>query len=290
MARRVSRNSACGWSCGIVPAQQSPCAAVQYQRSRPRAWTGDHARPLVRQSHPQRAPLTARAKTGPAPTRSRRGAGPDAIQISPREPFAGQNRAGLTLLAGWERSCAQERAPAHRGLTGCRRRGVHLNLVEHLFDKFSFDWYVWSCGGRLDPSVAGRMATPDPHPIRLKEPAMVRRYEESIEVRAGVGAVGLEAPREGCGGIDVQDPPPSAFVWRGRLYIVRDVIGHWRERRAWWREALDPDEEVAAHGLDSLEHEVWRVEASPGRLAGTGVYDLGMDGSARSWRLLRVAD
>ena len=105
---------------------------------------------------------------------------------------------------------------------------------------------------------------------------MVRRYEESIEVRAGV---------------DVADPSPSAFLWRGRLYIVRDVIGHWRERRAWWREALDPDEEVAARGLDSLEHEVWRVEASPGRLAGTGVYDLGMDdGPARSWRLLRVAD
>jgi hypothetical protein len=105
---------------------------------------------------------------------------------------------------------------------------------------------------------------------------MVRRYEESIEVRAGV---------------DVQDPSPSAFLWRGRLYIVRDVIGHWRERRAWWREALDPDEEVAAHGLGNLEHEVWRVEASAGRLAGTGVYDLGMnDGPARSWRLLRVAD
>ena len=107
---------------------------------------------------------------------------------------------------------------------------------------------------------------------------MVRRYEELIEVRAGV---------------DVQDPSPSAFLWRGRLYVVRDVIGHWRERKAWWREALDPDEEVAARGLGCLEHEVWRVEASAGRLAGTGVYDLGMDamdGPARSWRLLRVAD
>ncbi|HZW44014.1 MAG TPA: hypothetical protein VFF32_06450, partial [Dermatophilaceae bacterium] len=60
------------------------------------------------------------------------------------------------------------------------------------------------------------------------------------------------------------------------------------------------DEEVAAHGLDCLEQEVWRVEASPGRLAGTGVYDLGMnnlgmnnlgvDGPMRGWRLLRVAD
>jgi hypothetical protein len=164
---------------------------------------------------------------------------------------------------------------------------------------------------------------------------MVRRYEESIEVRVGEGAVSLTATRsdtatrsremvtrlrDGATGSrdlapgarggrddidDVQSQSPSAFLWRGRLYIVRDVIGHWRERRAWWREALDPDEEVA-HGPDSpeqlacLEQEVWRVEASPGRLAGTGVYDLGMNqsgmnqsgmnGPARSWRLLRVAD
>ena len=140
---------------------------------------------------------------------------------------------------------------------------------------------------------------------------MVRRYEEPIEVRADGGTVDVGvAGVAGAGGVDrvdrdgdigcVPDPTPSAFLWRGRLYIVRDVIGHWRERRAWWREALDPDEEVAARGLDCLEQQVWRVEASPGRLAGTGVYDLGMHdlgmhdlgtaGPARSWRLLRVAD
>ena len=123
---------------------------------------------------------------------------------------------------------------------------------------------------------------------------MVRRYEEPIEVRAGVGVVALAPPKaleDGLGDIDgIPDPAPSAFVWRGRLYVVREVIGHWRERRAWWREALDPDEDTAAHGLDFPEQQVWRVEASPGRLAGTGVYDLGMDGPVRGWRLLRVAD
>ena len=124
---------------------------------------------------------------------------------------------------------------------------------------------------------------------------MVRRYEEPIEVRAGMGGVDRR-DIDRTGDIDrASDPTPSAFLWRGRLYVVRDVIGHWRERRAWWREALDPDEEVAAHGLDCLEQEVWRVEASPGRLAGIGVYDLGMnnlggDGPVRGWRLLRVAD
>jgi len=117
---------------------------------------------------------------------------------------------------------------------------------------------------------------------------MVRRYEEPIEVRVGEGI-------DLAGVINrVPDSSPSAFLWRGRLYVVREVIGHWRERRAWWREAFDPDEDTAentaAQGLDCLEQQVWRVEASPGRLAGTGVYDLGMDGPVRGWRLLRVAD
>jgi hypothetical protein len=34
---------------------------------------------------------------------------------------------------------------------------------------------------------------------------------------------------------------------------------------------------------------VWRVEASPGRAFGTGVYDLGCPGDD-AWLLLRVAD
>ena len=131
---------------------------------------------------------------------------------------------------------------------------------------------------------------------------MVRRYEEPIEVRAGGGDIDRDD-------VDcVPDSSPSAFLWRGRLYVVRDVIGHWRERKAWWREALDSDEEACntrremplAQELDCLEQEVWRVEASPGLLAGTGVYDLGkdadhgmdgMDGPpGHGWRLLRVAD
>jgi len=131
---------------------------------------------------------------------------------------------------------------------------------------------------------------------RLKEPVMVRRYEESIEVRAGAGDLGP------AGEIEASGPTPSAFLWRGRLYVVRDVIGHWRERRAWWRGVLDPDEAdgdtggvSTANGPYCLEQEVWRVEASSGRLAGTGVYDLGMNdrgknGPMRGWRLLRVAD
>lgn len=128
---------------------------------------------------------------------------------------------------------------------------------------------------------------------------MTRRYADvvdvDVEVRtadsAGVPAV------------------PTAFVWRGRVYVVRAVLGHWRERRAWWSGAaaralhgesgvLGPeraDPERRAREL-AEEHEVWRVEASRGRSHGVGVYDLctepGDDPSTdrSAWRLLRVSD
>ena len=108
---------------------------------------------------------------------------------------------------------------------------------------------------------------------------MVRRYEEPIEVRATA---------------DAQTGPgaPDAFVWRGRLYVVRAVLDHWQERRPWWRGALDGDGSPGRPGLpdEARERRVWRVEASAGRLAGAGVYDLGADPSRGQWQLLQVAD
>ena len=157
---------------------------------------------------------------------------------------------------------------------------------------------------------------------------MVRRYEEPIEVRARAaersrsGATSVPAAGD-TGGDDRATPSgdtgeqvPTAFLWRGRLYVVRAVLGHWSQRRPWWREALDPREDTdlpsspdspdsradAAGGqrvvgglrtVAELEQDVWRVEASPGRLHQAGVYDLAREGrgdSSCSWRLLRVAD
>ncbi|HEX2706267.1 MAG TPA: DUF6504 family protein [Candidatus Lustribacter sp.] len=112
---------------------------------------------------------------------------------------------------------------------------------------------------------------------------------------------------------------PVRFIWHGRLYLVLAVLGHWRERRAWWREVLDPvldpvptrrggapDDGAAADGapssvatveraLDPTERLVWRVEASVGRLGNAGVYDLalepaGLPGGPGQWQLLRVSD
>ncbi|MEO7132530.1 MAG: DUF6504 family protein [Dermatophilaceae bacterium] len=52
---------------------------------------------------------------------------------------------------------------------------------------------------------------------------MVRKFDDLVEVRSAEGSMGR----------------PEAFIWRGRLYVVRTVLGQWRERRAWWREAFD---------------------------------------------------
>lgn len=129
---------------------------------------------------------------------------------------------------------------------------------------------------------------------------MVRRYGEPIEVRAAADRQpvpqGTGTPRGCQPGEEHGDthpsaadgPAPDAFIWRGRLYVVRALLGHWHERRPWWREALDPRGSAPRDLLSELEHEVWRVEAGPGRLHASGVYDLARED--RGWRLLRVAD
>ena len=35
-----------------------------------------------------------------------------------------------------------------------------------------------------------------------------------------------------------QDEAPAQFLWRGRLYVVREVLAHWTEAGSWWRGAL----------------------------------------------------
>ena len=92
---------------------------------------------------------------------------------------------------------------------------------------------------------------------------MVRRFSDPVEVRVEV------RPSDG------PQQRPEAFIWRGRLYVVRDVLGQWRERRAWWRDALDAEEARsrpgAALAAAASEQEVWRVEASPGWSFAPGV-------------------
>lgn len=119
---------------------------------------------------------------------------------------------------------------------------------------------------------------------------MGRRLVESVEVRR-------------------RDGVPDQFLWRSRLYVVRDVLEHWFESGRWWSSeramalAAGSDSSgtagmAGASGipaqipvpLDDAEQEFWRVEAGPGRSASPGVYDLCFDWSKGSWQLMEVHD
>lgn len=114
---------------------------------------------------------------------------------------------------------------------------------------------------------------------------MSRRYTDPVEVRRG-------------------DQAPTEFLWRGRLYLVRDVLAHWMEAPAWWATAEPPGQppgqspgpppgqppgQPPGHSLEG-DREVWRVAAGAGRAAGTGVYDLSFDWARGAWTLARAHD
>lgn len=106
---------------------------------------------------------------------------------------------------------------------------------------------------------------------------MSRTYADPIDVRQSGGAPQAGEPAAG---------RPAQFLWRGRLYVVRAVIGHWIESTSWWggsRRALEG-------AIPPHEHEVWRVEAQAGRSDSTGVYDLRRDVAADCWVLARALD
>ena len=90
----------------------------------------------------------------------------------------------------------------------------------------------------------------------------MRRHDDPVQVR-----LAADAP-PGADDVAPAVPRPDAFLWRDRLYVVREVYGSWLEREAWW-------ESSAGSGRrPSYERRVWRVEAGAGRHRGTGVYDL----------------
>ncbi len=129
----------------------------------------------------------------------------------------------------------------------------------------------------------------------------MRRYDDPVDVRkgqvSGPGHVG-----EG----------PEQFLWRGRLWQVRSVLAHWVETGPWWtssgaRAVIGSEEEIAETGAagaagavagpardlpsDLLgERELWRVEASRGRVDAGGVFDLSFDWDQGRWQLVGCAD
>ncbi len=92
----------------------------------------------------------------------------------------------------------------------------------------------------------------------------MRHYVEPVEVRSGTVS-GIEGPAQ--------------FLWRHRLYLVRDVLGFWVESSSWWRT-----------GSGFAERQVWRVEAGRGRHVSRVVADLAMNPVDDTWLLLRTYD
>ncbi|HTL24030.1 MAG TPA: DUF6504 family protein [Mycobacteriales bacterium] len=99
---------------------------------------------------------------------------------------------------------------------------------------------------------------------------MTRLHADPVEVRTAAAEQGAV---------------PEQFLWRGRLYVVREVLARWTAAGAWWQGA--PKE------LDDREQQWWRVEADSGRLAalsgGRGTYDLCFSWRT-GWTLKRVLD
>jgi hypothetical protein len=93
----------------------------------------------------------------------------------------------------------------------------------------------------------------------------MRHYVEPVEVRSGTVS-GIEGPAQ--------------FLWRRRLYLVRDVLGFWVESSSWWR--------TGSAGFP--EQEVWRVEAGRGRDMSRVVVDLALNPVDDKWLLLRTYD
>ena len=125
-----------------------------------------------------------------------------------------------------------------------------------------------------------------------------------------------------------RDDEPEQFLWRGRLYVVCEVLARWTEAGSWWQGAAvtalhtgesssaapapldtvplpaspkwgqrawgepapDVGTSVGPATVDDRERAWFRVEAGAGRYAGTGVYDLCCDASTDSWSLARVLD
>ena len=115
----------------------------------------------------------------------------------------------------------------------------------------------------------------------------MRRYDDPVEVRKGA------------------DEDPEQFLWRGRLWQVREVVAHWVETGAWWtRRTADQSEpgpvrpgEPTPTCCASARSGGWPLPgegslpfASPEHDPGFGVFDLVFSWSEGSWQLVRAVD
>lgn len=80
------------------------------------------------------------------------------------------------------------------------------------------------------------------------------------------------------------DGRPVQFAWRGRLYVVRQVLQFWLASPPWWKRPGDTVEEQAAASAD--ERQFWRLEAACD--GWSGIYELRLDTRDGRWLLARM--
>lgn len=121
----------------------------------------------------------------------------------------------------------------------------------------------------------------------------MRRYDDLVEVRRGMVGQG-----------DRRIEAPEQFLWRGKLWKVREVIAQWVETGPWWQSAvaraavgtdLAAETEPGLSVVDGdllAEREMWRVEAGNGMTpgSGSGVFDLAFSWADGNWQLLGCTD
>jgi len=93
---------------------------------------------------------------------------------------------------------------------------------------------------------------------------------------------------------------PAQFVWRARPWRVCAIVATWVETGSWWEHdgihgllgVGEGEAETAVTSVAALlgEREMWRVEASRGRLGARAVVDLSFDWASGDWRLVRCLD
>ena len=97
---------------------------------------------------------------------------------------------------------------------------------------------------------------------------MSKRYADPVVVEAPEGSL-------------------EAFSWRGKRYIVRQVLCRWREAGGWWESTKDTAQPWARGDAK----EIWRIDAQPETNGlPPGTYELCRDLKAGGWTLFRVWD
>lgn len=100
-----------------------------------------------------------------------------------------------------------------------------------------------------------------------------------------------------------RDDEPAQFLWRGRLYVVREVLAHWTEAGGWWRapgvSALSTGDSSGTFASGSAPLQAaplpssvkWPSDAGgePGPDIGASIGPAGIDDGERDWWRVEAA-